>query len=151
LTYKEIIQLNREKNKNTFMDRSWRDRVETEGTPLDDPTLTRWQKFKYGGYSINNVGRKFAQNLNIKKKKVEFLEDLIEMKEQFKEERDRLLIRMLEVKIINTFNMYRIPFLAGSFGFCLSYFMRSKSSLQVRLLPLLFLGTFSSVYNYHVG
>lgn len=54
------MKLNREKNKDTFMDRSWRDRAEKEGSVLDDPELTRWQKFKAGGYSINNVGRSFA-------------------------------------------------------------------------------------------
>ena len=63
------------------MDRSWRERVETEGSALDDPTLTRWQKFKAGGYSVNNVGRSFAQKLALKQKKVEFLEALIEKKQ----------------------------------------------------------------------
>ncbi|TNV78704.1 hypothetical protein FGO68_gene12187 [Halteria grandinella] len=133
------------------MDRTWRDRVEKEGSALDDPTLTRWQKFIQGGYSLNNVGRKFAEGLALKQRKVEFLEDLIEKKEEFKEERDRLLIRMLEVKILNTFNMYRIPFMAGSFGFCLAFFLKSKMSLHVRLLPLMFLGSFASMYNYQVG
>lgn len=82
---------------------------------------------------------------------MEFLEDLIEKKKEFNEERDRLLIRMLEVKILNTFNMYRIPFMAASAGFCLIFFMKSKMSLHVRLLPLMFLGSFASMYNYQVG
>jgi hypothetical protein len=58
---------------------------------------------------------------------------------------------MLEVKVINTFNMYRIPFITGSFGFCLAIFLKSKQALHVRLLPLLFLGTFASLYNYQIG
>jgi hypothetical protein len=58
---------------------------------------------------------------------------------------------MLEVKLINTFNMYRIPFVAASFGFCLMFFMRSKQPLFLRLMPLLFLGSFASIYNYHIG
>jgi hypothetical protein len=48
------------------MDRSWRDRVDKEGSVLDDPTLTKWQKFKAGGYSFNNLGRSFATKLAIK-------------------------------------------------------------------------------------
>lgn len=58
---------------------------------------------------------------------------------------------MLEVKVINTFNMYRVPFVAGSFGFCLAFFFRSKQPLFLRTVPLLFLGTFASIYNYQVG
>jgi len=76
---------------------------------------------------------------------------LIERKEEYPEERDRLLIKQLEVKIINTFNMFRIPFVIGSFGFCLLVFFRSKQPLYVRMLPLIFLGSFSSIYNYHIG
>ena len=141
------MQLNREKNKDTFMDRSWRERAEKEGSVLDDPTKTKWQKFLAGGYSFSNIGRGFAQKLNVKQRKVEFLENLIERKQQFKEERDRLLIRMLEVKIINTFNMYRIPFVAASFGFCLFFFLRSKANLALKMMPLIFLGSFCSLYN----
>lgn len=66
LTFKEIVTLNREKNKDTFMDRSWRDRVDKEGSVLDDPSFTRWQKFKAGGYSLNNLGKSFATKLAIK-------------------------------------------------------------------------------------
>ena len=151
LTFEEIIKLNREKNKGTFIDRSWRDRVETEGSAYEDPSLTKWQKFKAGGYSINNVGKGFATKLALKQRKVEYLEKLVENKQDFEEERDRLLIRMLEVKILNTFNMYRIPFMAASFGFCIMIFMRSKQTLYLRLLPLLFLGSFTSMYNYQIG
>ena len=82
---------------------------------------------------------------------MEFLESLIERKQQYAEERDRLLLRMLEVKIINTFNMYRVPFLAASLGFCLMMFFRTQKPLIVRLFPLLVLGTFSSVYHYNIG
>ena len=60
-------------------------------------------------------------------------------------------MKQLEVKILNTFNMFRIPFVIASFGFCLLVFFRSKQPLYVRLLPLTFLGTFSSIYNYHIG
>ena len=47
--------------------------------------------------------------------------------------------------------MYRVPFVVSSFGVCLLVFFRSKQALFLRLLPLMFLGTFSSLYNYHIG
>ena len=74
------MQLNREKNKDTFMDRSWRERAAKEGLVLDDPNLTKWQKFTAGGYSFSNLGRSFASKLSLKQKKVEFMEGLIEKK-----------------------------------------------------------------------
>jgi len=151
LTFEEIIRLNREKNKGTFLDRSWRDRVETEGSAYDDPSLSRWQKFKAGGYSVRNVGRGFASKLALQQRKIEFLEALIAKKKEYAEERDQLIIRMLEVKVINTFNMYRVPFMAASFGFCVMVFFKRKLALHVRLLPALFLGGFTSLYNYQVG
>jgi len=46
--------------------------------------------------------------------------------------------------------MYRIPFMAGSLGFCLAIFFKSKHPI-LRIFPLLSLGTFASLYNYHVG
>jgi len=58
---------------------------------------------------------------------------------------------MLEVKVINTFNMYRVPFMAASFGLCVMVFFKRKLSLHVRLLPALFLGGFTSLYNYQIG
>ena len=62
-----------------------------------------------------------------------------------------MIIKQLEVKIIKYFNMFRIPFVVGSFGVCLLAFFRSSKPLYLRLLPLIFLGTFSSMYNYHIG
>ena len=76
---------------------------------------------------------------------------MIESKSQFEEERDRLILRMMEVKILNTFNMYRIPFIASSFTFCLLILFRSRKPLHLRLLPLFFFGTFASMYNYQIG
>ena len=111
LTFEEIIRLNREKNRGTFIDRSWRDRLENEGSAYDDPSLTKWQRFKAGGYSVGNIGRGFASKLALQQRKVEFLDRMISRKKEFIEERDQLIVRMLEVKVLNTFNMYRIPFI----------------------------------------
>ena len=52
--------MNREKNCGTFVDRSWRDRVEKEGTAAEDPGLSRWQKLLAGGYTFNAMGRRFT-------------------------------------------------------------------------------------------
>ena len=145
------MKLNREKNKDTFMDRSWRERIEKEGTAAEEPGLSRWQKFIRGGYSFTALGRGFAEKLSVKQKKVEFIDSLIEKRTSYPEERDRLLIRQLEVKVLNTFNMYRIPFIAGSMGFCLAFFLRSPKTLAIRMMPLIFLGSFSSMYNYQIG
>ena len=98
-----------------------------------------------------SLGRGFAEKLANKQKKVEFIEEMIEKRMEYPEERDRLLIRQLEVKVLNTFNMFRIPFLAGSMGFCLAFFLRSNKPLAIRMMPLIFLGSFSSMYNYQVG
>ncbi len=133
------------------MDRSWRERVETEGTSAEDPGLSRWQKFIRGGYTINAVTGRFAQRLALRQKKTEYLENLIVNKGSYEDERDLLLLKQLEIKVLNTFNMYRIPFVVCSFGVCLFVLFNTRMSLHFRLLPTLFLGTFSSMYNYHVG
>ena len=52
LTFKEIMNMNSVSRKGTFMDRTWKDK---EQNILEDPTTTRWQKFKDGGYTIKNV------------------------------------------------------------------------------------------------
>lgn len=82
---------------------------------------------------------------------MEFIDDLIDKRMSYPEERDRLLIRQLEVKVLNTFNMYRVPAIVGSMGFCLAFFLKSPKPLALRLMPLIFLGTFSSLYNYQIG
>ena len=57
------MKLNRDKNKDTFMDRTWRDRIEKEGTSAEEPGLSKWQKFTRGGYSFTSLGRGFAERL----------------------------------------------------------------------------------------
>ena len=47
--------------------------------------------------------------------------------------------------------MFRIPFVIASFGVCMLSLFRSRKPLYVRILPLIFLGSFSSIYNYHIG
>ena len=51
LTYDEIVKYNKERNKGTFIDRSWRDNVD-ETSDLEDPNMSRWEKFKSGRYSV---------------------------------------------------------------------------------------------------
>ena len=52
--------MNREKNKGTFMDRSWR---ENPTNPLEDETKTKWERFKEGGYSVENLAKRFRNRL----------------------------------------------------------------------------------------
>lgn len=47
--------------------------------------------------------------------------------------------------------MFPIPFVIASFGVCMLSLFRSRKPLYVRILPLIFLGSFSSIYNYHIG
>ena len=52
MNYRQIIEANRRQHKGTFMDRSWRSDPEANGTnTLNDPTLSRWQKFTGGAYT----------------------------------------------------------------------------------------------------
>ena len=70
LTYQEIIDLNRQSRKGTFMDRSWR---QTQNNILEDQSLTRWDKFKNGGYTFRNISERFMNNYQSKTDKSEFL------------------------------------------------------------------------------
>ena len=63
MTYSQIVAANRNSKKGTFMDRSWRD---TATNPLDDDTLSGWEKFKSGGYSYQNMVSKFAKTLAVR-------------------------------------------------------------------------------------
>ena len=47
--------------------------------------------------------------------------------------------------------MYRVPFVSVSFAICFLFLFKTNKPLPVRLFPLLFLGSFSALYNYHVG
>ena len=70
MTYSEILEKNRESRKGTFMDRTWRDSVENI---LEDESLTKWQKFKSGGYTFRNVNKRFQKNLDVKQKKIKYM------------------------------------------------------------------------------
>ena len=130
------------------MDKSWRDKAGKDNV-MDDPALSRWEKFTAGGYSFHNVGRRFAKKLAYQQRKMEFLDRLIE--DKYEDERDRIVVKRVELKILSTFNMYRVPFMAGSFLVCMLSLFRSKRPLYVRMMPLIFLGSFTSLYNYHIG
>lgn len=61
LTYSEIVKLNRESRKGTFMDRSWRN---TPTNILEDKNLSRWEKFKNGGYTFRNISDRWSNSFN---------------------------------------------------------------------------------------
>lgn len=60
-------------------------------------------------------------------------------------------MRKVEIKIINTFNMYRVPFVAGIFTLCMSVFFKKTLPIHLRLMPLLTLGTFATLFNFQIG
>ena len=53
-----------------MFDRTWRDNQEN---PLENDKLTRWEKFKTGGYSVKNIGSSTSKSLMLKQKKCEYL------------------------------------------------------------------------------
>ena len=64
------MEANRNSKKGTFLDRTWRD---TSENPLENPNLSRGQKFKQGGYSIPNLIENYQTNLYYKYLKLDFL------------------------------------------------------------------------------
>ena len=83
MTYKEIIQRNRDSHKGTFMDRTWRDGKEGTLAILNDQTLSRWQKFIQGGYSYQTITANMINKFEKNQIKVKFVEDLIQRKNEF--------------------------------------------------------------------
>ncbi|CDW77007.1 UNKNOWN [Stylonychia lemnae] len=150
LTYDEIIKYNKERNKGTFIDRSWRDQV-NEDDDLDNPNTTRWEKFKAGRYNFGNFTRTQAKKLAIKQQKVEFIEKLVNNKNKYEDDRDKLILRNLEIKVMAQYNLYRYGMLISAVGFCIFNLSNTKKSIHSRLFPVIFIGTFASFYNHQVG
>ena len=70
LTYAEIMELNKISRKGTFMDRSWQ---ETATNVLENEDMSRWEKFKAGGYTVKNLTGRASNNLIKKQKMCEYL------------------------------------------------------------------------------
>jgi hypothetical protein len=85
-----------------------------------------------------------------KHKKVVFLEDLLNRKEEY-DERDQLLIKKVELSVLRAYNSYRIPFLAVTFTLCVLSACNTRKSLFVRLAPPVIIMPFLSMYNAHIG
>ena len=72
MTYSQILEANRRQKQGTFMDRTWRDNAEN---PLEDPNLSKMEKFKSGGYAVRNVIGNFDRNMKIRMREIEFIQD----------------------------------------------------------------------------
>ena len=68
-----------------MFDRSWRD---SQDNPLDDEKLTRWEKFKQGGYSVKNIGNSTSRSLATKQRKCEYLSQQFQNIKNIKNEED---------------------------------------------------------------
>ena len=64
------MDLNKESRKGTFLDRSWRD---DQKNVLEDTELTKWEKFKAGGYTIKNVAERATNDLSRQQKTCQYL------------------------------------------------------------------------------
>eukprot|EP00347_Sterkiella_histriomuscorum_P022416 403338569 len=143
--------MNREKSKGSIFDRSWRDRVDTV-SELDDKNVTKWQKFKDGRYSFDNIGRSFARKLAQKQEIAEFIEDRINNKDKYyDDERDKLLLKKAEMKILVKYNYYRFPYFALSLLVCVSTFFNQKIPKHFKIIPIMILGGFNTMFHHQIG
>ena len=88
MTSAEIYKLNRQQHQGTFMDRAWRQASTESIEALNDPNLTRKQKFWRGAYTYQGMTTNWSASLKDKQKKVAFLENLLNHKSDFELERD---------------------------------------------------------------
>lgn len=149
MTYSEIVAANREQHKGTFMDKSWR-KANGGLELLDDPTLSKWAKFKGGAYTYHNLTTSIGSNFAKRQQKVEFLETLLARKSGY-EERDQLLCKKVEIKLMQLFNGYRVPFMAAMATLCFVTLVNPNRTLAMRLGPSMAVIPFVSFYAHHVG
>lgn len=151
MTYAEIIKHNREAHKGTIMDRTWRDNTEGQEKMLNDPSMSRWKKFTSGAYSYQAVSTNWTNKFERNQVKVRFVEDLIERKDEFKTEEDKLLLKRTEIAVMRKYNSYRVPFCAASMTIMLLAATNTKRGLVFRFLPAILFMPFISIYNHNIG
>ena len=150
--YREIIEANRRSHQGTFMDRSWRDNPEYNGTKvLMNDDLTFWQKFTNGAYTYQAMSARFINNFEKQRTKVTFVENMVKQKSEFTAEEDILLIKRTELAIGRKVNMFRAPFIAISATICTVAFMNSKLSFAKRVAPFFIFAPLVTFYNYNIG
>ena len=134
------------------MDRTWRDDPERNGAAvLNDPNLSFWQKFTNGAYSYQAMSGRFMSNFENTKTKVTFIENLIENKNEFKEEEDRLLLKRAELAIFRKYNAFRAPFLAGAATVSLLALFNTKLGLMKRLAPTIISFSLIAIWGNNIG
>ena len=150
--YSEIIAANRRQHQGTFMDRSWRDNPETNGTNvLNNDDLTKWQKLTNGAYTYQALSARWYNNFQTTNKKVTFIEDIIENKAQFKAEEDQLLIKRTELALGRKANWYRACFMAPAATVSMLALFNTKLSLGKRMAPMIICGPLIIFYQQNIG
>ena len=133
------------------MDRAWRQASTESLEAIADPNLTARQKFWKGAYTYQGITTHLSNTMKDKQSKVQFLEDLLNRKQEFEKERDQLLLKKLEMSVMRSYNMYRVPFLALMSTLCLLSVMRTRMNLVIRFAPPLVTMPFIHMYNQHIG
>lgn len=87
MTSAEIYKKNRQRHEGTFMDRSWKYKLGDATEEMMQDGLTFKEKFWMGAYTYQGIINRFQYRLNTKQEKVQFLEDILNRKDQY-EERD---------------------------------------------------------------
>ena len=90
LTFKEIMELNKESRKGTFLDRSWKD---TATNILENKELTRWQKFTSGGYTVKNVTERAKNTQTRKQLMSQYLSNQFDVIKEIEDEQDVLMLK----------------------------------------------------------
>ena len=150
--YAEIIAANRRQHEGTFMDRSWRDNPDTNGeSVLNNADLTFWQKLTNGAYTYQAISARFVKGFQITQTKVKFIEEILEHKADYSNEKDQLLIKRTELAIGRKYNYFRAPFMAASATVCLLSLFNTKLGLVKRFIPVFIFTPLITFYNKNIG
>lgn len=100
------------------MNREWIKEFDNEENPINDPDITRKEKFKLGYYSSSFVMRGISDKFKLKTKQLGFLEQIVknhkpvtlsnepdDSKSQTEEEQVESMNRMIEKKVIIKVNI----------------------------------------------
>ena len=134
MTSREIYAANRERNKGTLMDKSWRKASQESLSAYYDPELTFAQKLFKGAFTYQSIATNKKVEWSDRYEKVQFLEALLANRADYPEIEDQLVLKKLENQVLVTqFNvkvMWRLPFFVGG----LALLSNAKVNLPVRLL-----------------
>ena len=120
------------------MDQTWRD---THQNVLEREDMTRWEKFKEGGYSFKNMMGFYLQNIDEKKAKADYILSLFENVKEIENDEDKMLVRKVQAKVLYQYNLYKIPTAGVFLIYALSTALNTKYKLLSRGTKSLFLAS----------